>query len=78
MVCVTNVNHCKPRYFGAAEKTKISFFFKAKTAVVKTDKGYSCQVRVLMAHNYYLINQNENFLGVKVDTNPFSMKSETW
>ena len=38
MVSVTYVNHFKPRYFGAAEKTTC--------AVVKNDKGYRCQVRM--------------------------------
>ena len=47
-------------------------------AVVKNDKEYSYQVQLPMIRSYCLTYQTDNSLGVKVDTNPFSIESETW
>jgi len=79
MVRVTDVNHCKPRYCGAAEKTSfVLCCIQSVTAVVKNDKGYGYQARGPMIRSHFLTFLKDNSLGVKMDANPFSIKSETW
>ena len=73
------MNHRKPRYFGAAQKTNfVSFCIGSIRAVVKNDKGCSYQARVPMIRSYFLKTQNDNSLGVKMDANPFVAKATTY
>ena len=80
MVCVTYVNHRKPRYFGAAQMTNFSALLYGENER-RSQKRQRVELSGSYTHDTQFLFRFigiENSLGVKVDTNPFCILGGTW